>query len=96
MSIDWADIVTKVSTLINTGAPVVEELIPAWAPAIQIAAKLLQGVASAEPTAVALVKTIQSGTAPTPTELQQFGSDYEAAYQTLHADIATQLAKTPA
>lgn len=89
--VDWTDIANKVVSIVTTGAPVVEELVPAWAPAIAVAAKLLQGAADAEPTAVALVKTIQSGQVPTPAEIQQFSTDYETAYQTLHADIAKQL-----
>ena len=93
---DWNDIVSKVSQVITTGAPLVEELVPAWAPAIQIAAKILTGAANAEPTAVALVQTIQSGQPPTPADLQQFANDYEAAYQQLHADVAAQIAaETP-
>lgn len=90
--VDWTDIANKVVSIVTQGAPVVEELVPAWAPAIQVATKLLQGAAAAEPTAVALVQSIQSGQVPTPTQIQQFSTDYEAAYQTLHADIATQLA----
>lgn len=92
---NWTDITSKVVSFVNEGAPLIEDLVPAWAPAIQVATKLLQGAAAAEPTAVALVKSIQSGQAPTPDELQAFASDYEAAYQTLHADIATQLAVQP-
>lgn len=92
---DWTDIVSKVSTFITDGAPAVEELVPAWAPAIQIGTKLLAAATQAEPTAVALVKSIQSGQAPTPAELQSFATDYEAAYQTLHTDIAAQIAAAP-
>lgn len=93
---DWDDLIKKVTTIVNDGAPVAEELVPAWAPAISLAAKLLTGAAQAEPVAVGLVQTIQSGQAPTPAQLQSFASDYEAAYQQLHADIATQLAAAPA
>jgi len=89
---DWTDIANKVVSIITNGAPIVEELVPAWAPAIQVATKILQGAAAAEPTAVALVQSIQSGTVPTPTQIQQFSAAYEADYQLLHADIAKQLA----
>ena len=92
---DWTKISSLVMTIVNDGAPVAEQLLPEYAPAIQIAAKLLTGAASAEPTAVSLVQTIQSGQAPTPAELQTFATDYETAYQQLHADINTQLAATP-
>ena len=96
MAIDWTALTQQVMTIINTGAPVVEELVPAWAPAIQITTKILAGAADAEPTAQSLLQTIQSGTPPTPTQLQTFASAYEVDYQTLHADIAAQLAVTPA
>lgn len=92
---DWNDIAQKVSTFIQDGAPIAEELVPAWAPAIQIGSKLLQGAIAAEPTAVALVKDIQSGTVPTPAQLQTFSAQYEADYQTLHADIAAKIAAAP-
>ena len=92
---DWTKISSLVMTIVNDGAPVAEQLLPEYAPAIQIAAKLLTGAAAAEPTAVSLVQTIQSGQAPTPAELQTFATDYETAYQQLHADINTQLAATP-
>lgn len=95
MNINWDDLAAKVVSFVNTGAPVVEELVPAWAPAIQIGTKLLTAAANAEPTAVSLVKTIQSGQAPTPEQLQSFAADYESAYQTLHADLAAQIAATP-
>jgi hypothetical protein len=91
-TIDWTDVAIKVNTIIQTGAPVAELLLPAWAPAIAIAAKVLQGAAAAEPTAVALVKSIQAGTPPTAAQLQSFSTAYEADYQQLHADIAAQLA----
>jgi hypothetical protein len=92
MAIDWNDIATKVNTIIQDGAPVAELLLPAWAPAISVAAKVLQGAAAAEPTAVALVQSIQSGTPPTAAQLQSFSTAYESAYQTLQTDIAKQIA----
>lgn len=95
-TIDWADLGNKVSTLINAGAPVVELLEPQWAPAIQIASKLLTGAVAVEPTAVAIVKNIQSGQAPTPDQLQSFATTYEDDYQALHADLAAKIAATPA
>lgn len=94
-SINWDDLVVKVTTFVNDGAPVVEELVPAWAPAIQIGTKLLTAAANAEPVAVGIVKQIQSGQAPTPDQLQQFSTQYEAAYQALHADLAAQIAAAP-
>lgn len=78
---------SKVTTLINDGAPVVEALEPGWAPAITLVSNLLTAAANAEPTAVALLGTIKSGQAPTPEELDAFAADYEAAYGALHADI---------
>lgn len=92
---NWDTIVGQVSTLITDGAPVAESLLPAWAPAIQLGAKLLSAAANAEPTAVAIVKGIQAGTPPTAAELQSFAGDYEAAYQALHTDIAAQIAAAP-
>lgn len=94
-NIDWGDVASKVSSLINTGAPLAEMLLPAWAPAIQIGAKILTGAADAEPTAVALVKTIQGGETPTPAQLQSYATQYESDYQALHADLAAQIAATP-
>lgn len=93
-NLDWGDVASKVVTFITSGAPLAEELVPAWAPAISIGAKLLQGAVAAEPTAIALVKTIQDGAAPTPAELQSFATGYEADYQALHADLAAQIAAT--
>lgn len=94
--LNWSAITSGVVSLINDGAPVVESLVPAWAPAIQIGLKLLTGAAQAEPVAVSLVQSIQSGQAPTPAQLQAFASDYEADYQALHADLAAQIAADPA
>lgn len=94
-AINWGAIPGQVVAFVTGAAPLAEMLVPAWAPAIQIGAKLLTAAANAEPTAVGLVQTIQSGTPPTPAQLQAFAADYEDAYQALHADIATQIAATP-
>lgn len=92
---DLSKIIPGVMTIINDGAPIVEELVPAWAPAINIASKILAGAAQAEPTAVALVTQIQDGQPPTPAQLQSFATDYETAYQALHADLTAQIAAAP-
>ena len=92
MAIDWTKLTQEVVSLINGGAPLAEDLLPAYAPAIQVAAKLLTGAANAEPSAVAIVQSIQAGKAPTPTDLQAFAAAYEADYQALHADLAAQIA----
>lgn len=92
MNIDWTALPGQVAAFVNDGAPVAEALLPQYAPVIQIGAKLLTAAANAEPTAVSLVNTIQSGNLPTPAELAQFSTDYEDAYQALHDDIAAQIA----
>ncbi len=96
MDLDWNTITKNVVSFVNDGAPIAEQLLPEYAPAIQIGAKLLTGAANAEPAAVDLVNTIRSGQMPSPADLQQFATDYEDSYQALHADIAARLASTPA
>lgn len=93
--INWSALPGQVTAFVTGAAPLAEMLAPQWAPAIQIGAKLLTAAAAAEPTAVSLVQDIQSGTTPTPAQLQQFATDYEDAYQALHADIAAKIAQTP-
>lgn len=85
-------IVSDVSSVVGALAPIAETLDPALAPAIAIGVKIVQGVLSAEPTAVALYNQIKAGTPPTADQLKQFQADYETAYQQLQADISTKLA----
>jgi len=90
-SIDWNSIASTVGNVVSALAPIAETAIPAAAPAISIATKIIQGVINEEPTAVALYQQITGGTPATPTQLQQFATAYEASYQKLNADIETQL-----
>lgn len=94
MDTNWIAIAKTVSQLVTVAAPVVETLTPVAAPAVAVFEKILQGVIDAEPTATDLYNRIVSGADPTPEELQQFSSDYEASYQKLKDDIAKKLAAT--
>jgi hypothetical protein len=98
----WDDIANGVSAFLNAAAPllpvaedVVQVAFPGAGAALSLGEKILQGVVAAEPSAVALYKQVTSGTPPTPAQLAQYASDYEASYQQLKADIATQIAALP-
>ena len=93
-SLSWASIITDAGNVISLVAPYVEAAVPAAGPAIAIASQILQGVISAEPTAIALFNQFQSGTPPTPAQVQAYTSAYEADYQKLNSDINAKLAAT--
>jgi len=91
----WDTVATVVGDVVTLLTPIAEAALPGAAEAIALGTKIVQGVLSAEPTAVALFNQIKSGTPPTVTQLQQFEADYEASYQQLRADIAAKLAALP-
>src|ERR1700704_4254269 len=95
MSSSFEDIAKSVGNVVVALAPIVSVAVPGAAAAIMIGTKSIQAVLAAEPTAVALFNRIKSGEQVTPAELQQYASDYEAAYQQLAKDIADKLAAMP-
>lgn len=92
MTFDWEAISTDVAVGVSILAPFAETLVPEAAPAIAIVNKVIQGAMAAEPTALALVKQIQSGTPPTQTQLAQYYAAYQADDNALKADIEAHLA----
>lgn len=94
MSLDWDEIaqaVAKGVSILAPLAPFAETLVPAAAPAISIVEKIIAGAIAAEPTAVALVKQIQSGEVPSQTQLAQYYANYQADDDALKADIEAHL-----
>lgn len=92
MTFDWQAISTDVAAGVNILAPFAETLVPEAAPAIAIINKIIQGAMAAEPTALALVQQIQSGTPPSQTQLAQYYAAYQADDNALKADIEAHLA----
>lgn len=90
---------TKVAEYVNDGVQILAPLVAAADPAVGVgvmmAAKIIAGVQSGLPTAIALYNQIVSGTPPTPQQLQEYQNDYEASYQQLNKDISDALAKLP-
>lgn len=76
---DFADIATKLESLVNEGAPAVELLAPEWAPAVSVFAKLLTSAANAEPHAVDIYTSIKSGQVPAAEDVEALASDYGKA-----------------
>lgn len=76
---DFADIATKIETLVNEGAPAVELLAPEWAPAVSVFAKLLTSAANAEPHAVDIYTSIKSGQVPAAEDVEALAADYGEA-----------------
>lgn len=91
----WDDISKVISTVVTVLSPIASPVVPGAAAAIAIGTKIIQGVIAAEPTAVALFNRIKSGEQVSAAELQQYASDYEAAYQQLAKNIADRLAAMP-
>lgn len=92
MTFDWDQIAATVNSLVAVGAPIAEALAPEAAPAIEIGATILKGIAAAEPAAKALAAQIQSGTPITADQLAQYYSTYQKDDDALAADIAAHLA----
>jgi hypothetical protein len=94
---NWDQIAQGISTVVNTIGPLVVAgaslAFPGASVAISAGEKILQGVLSEEPAAVALYKQITSGTPPTAAQVASFETAYEAAYQQTKADIAAAIAK---
>ena len=90
----WEAILADVSAIIGAIAPVVDLASPTIGTALTVVGKLSASAAAAEPTAVALMAQIKSGTPATPDQLATAISAYEAAYAQLDADIAAKLAQT--
>lgn len=95
MTQTWENIAQTVGTVVTALAPIVSAVVPGAAAAIAIGTKIVQGVIAAEPTAVALFNRIKSGEQVTAAELQQYASDYEAAFQMLAKDLSDKLAALP-
>ena len=95
MTLNWDTIAQDVAAGVNAIAPFAETLAPETAPAIAIINKIIAGAIAAEPTAVALVQQIQSGTVPTQTQLAQYYANYQADDDALNADIKEHLAGLP-
>ena len=87
-----SEISSSVTAVVTALSPVVEMAFPAASAAVSIGQKIIQGVLSAEPMAIALYKQIIGGTPATPEQLSEFAASYEAAYQQLNADINAKLA----
>jgi len=75
------------SKIIAAAAPIAETVAPGEAAAIELGASVLTGLANAEPTAVALVKQIQSGTDATPAQLAEAYANYTKKDDALAASI---------
>ena len=82
-------IATDVTNVLSALVPVVDVLDPAIGNALALAAKLLSGVAAAEPTAVSLYNSLTSATPPTDAQLEAYAANYETAYQKLNTDLGT-------
>lgn len=92
MSLNWEVIAEKVSEGVAVLAPIVSAAFPEAAVAAGIINKVVQGLMAAEPTAVALVKQIQSGAPATPDQLAQFYSTYTHDDDALKANIDAHIA----
>lgn len=95
MDLSWDTIASDVSKVVEALAPVVEVAAPEVSTGISLGVKIIQGVIAAEPVAVALYKQIMDGTQPTATQLADYASQYEEAYQQLNDDINEKLASLP-
>lgn len=94
----WDDVVNGVTKFVNAVSPLLplaEAAFPGAAAGIALGEKIVQGALALNPTAIALVKQIQSGVPPTAEQLKAYQDSYEADYQQLKADIAAQLAALP-
>jgi len=81
------NLVQTIGALIGAIAPVVDIVDPALGPAVTVAAKLLAGVAAAEPTAVSLYQQISTGQTPTESQMLEFAANYDVAYSQLDRDL---------
>lgn len=89
---DFQSILAEIKAGVNVFAPLIEAAVPGAAPAAAVVAKIITGVAAAEPAAVALYNQFTTpGADPTADEVTAFAG-YEGDYQALHADIAAKLA----
>jgi len=93
MSIDWDVVAAKVSEGVSALAPIAETLAPEAAPAISIITKIITGLAAAEPTALAFVRQVQSGTPLTSTQLQQYYESYKTDDDAFKAELDKQIGK---
>lgn len=89
---DFSKVLTEIKAGVAIFAPLIESAVPGAAPAAALVAKIVTGVAAAEPSAVALYQQFTGpGADPTAEELAAFAA-YEGDYQALHDDIAAKLA----
>ncbi|MBI3678465.1 MAG: hypothetical protein HY243_17800 [Proteobacteria bacterium] len=88
---DFDKIAQDAAAVVTALEPLIVAAVPEAAAAVAIGAKIVQGAIALEPAALALYNQIKAGTPPTTAQIQNFETDYEAAYRQLRSDIAAQL-----
>lgn len=92
MTINWDAVTNGVAQGVAALTPIIDIAAPEAAPVLDIINTILKGAAAAEPVAVALVTQINSGTPPTPTQLQAVIVAYNTDDDALNADITAHIA----
>lgn len=95
MTTTWETVAQTAMDVVTALTPFVTAFAPGASEGLAIGVKIAQGVLAEVPAAISLFEQIKSGTPPTPEQIKAFENDYEAAYQTLRAEIAAKLAALP-
>lgn len=91
MSFDWNKIADGVVKGVDVLAPVIAAAMPEAAAIAAIINKIVDGLAAAEPAAIALYEQIKSGTPPTTTQLAAYYATYQADDDALKVAIQQHL-----
>lgn len=93
---NWDMIRNSVVAAIKLGTPIVATAFPGAAYALNIANHIVQGVEAAEPSAMALKNSIESGNIPTNEQLEEYAKRYNLSSEALEDDINKKIAEIDA